>query len=358
MRLIRGRTLGEAIDEAEDLPARLKLLPVVVRVAQTLAYAHDNGVVHRDVKPANIVVGRHGETVLLDWGIAKVKGIAASDALAREDADDAPLEPTAATRHGTVLGTPAYMAPEQAAGDVAAINERTDVFALGALLYHVLSGRPPVAGPTLASQINKALSADYPSLRALQPEAPPRLLAICTQAMAKDPAERFASANELATALEDALADALVGRGSRVLDAFAGLVSAGMLFIALAGAVFLWRAIPPLYLLGWGVFPIILFGAGAVLFGLLELITKGRHQLASLVLSLTGLTFLSGVLGTLTGLLVTLQAATKTEGVVDAVMVAQGTYESLGNGIAGAGMAGAALLLWGVARRRALRAEK
>ena len=358
MRLVRGRTFGDAIDEAKDLTTRLKLLPVVVRVAQTLAYAHEHGVVHRDVKPANIIVGRHGETVLLDWGIAKVRGVGGSDALLQEDGDEGKLEPTAGTRHGTVMGTPAYMAPEQAAGDVAAIDERTDVFALGALLYHALSGRPPVEGPTLASQIEKALAADFPPLASLQPKAPPRLLAICTQAMAKDPAQRFATAKELADALENALADALVGRGSRVLDAFAGLVSAGMLIIALLGTVVLWRGIPPLYLLGWGVFPIIVFGVTGSMLGVLELVTKGRHQLASLVLALTGMTFVSGVLGTLTGLLATLRAATKIEGVVDGLTVAIGTYESLGNAVAGAGMAGAMLMLWGVARRRTLRANK
>jgi hypothetical protein len=356
MRLIRGRTLADAISEANDLPARLQLIPVVVRVAQTLAYAHDHGIIHRDVKPANIVVGRHGETVLLDWGIAKVRGVGVSEAL-RDDGDSERLATAPATRHGAVIGTPAYMAPEQAAGEVAAIDERTDVFALGALLYHVLSGRAPFEGPTIESQIESALSADHPALEELQPNAPVRLSAICARAMAKEPSERFDTAKEVAAALEDALTDALAGRGSKVVDAFANLLSVGMIVVGLAGAVLVWRTIPAIYMLGWGVFPTIVFGVGAILLGLLDLATTGRHKLSTLVLALTGVTVISGVLGTATGLLITLEAALKNEGVVNGWMVAMGSYESLGNLVVAAGMAAAALLIWGVARRRALRAQ-
>lgn len=129
MRLVRGRTLMQAIASTSSLDERLALLPAVVRVAHTLGFAHERGVVHRDVKPENVILGTHGETLLLDWGIAKVRGLTSSDPT------DGPTSVGTQTQMGTVMGTPMYMAPEQARGDTDAIDERTDVFALGAMLY-------------------------------------------------------------------------------------------------------------------------------------------------------------------------------------------------------------------------------
>ncbi len=138
------------------------------------------------------------------------------------------------------------------------------------------------------------------------------------------------------------------------MDAFAGLMSMAMVTAALVAAVVIWRAIPPLYTLGLGVFPIIAFGALAVLTGVLDLATKGRHHLASLVIALSGMTFFAGVLSTGMGLLTTLRFVTEMD-VPDPWLIAVGTYESMGNLVAGTAMAGASLLIWGVARRRALR---
>jgi serine/threonine protein kinase len=144
MKLIAGRPLRDLIAEASTLEARLALLPHVLAVADAMAYAHSQGIVHRDLKPANIIVGDFAETIVIDWGLAKD--------LRAESPDDAPVharpyrlgDDPAQTVIGTILGTPAYMAPEQARGE--AVDERADVYALGAVLYHVLSGGPPFSG--------------------------------------------------------------------------------------------------------------------------------------------------------------------------------------------------------------------
>jgi serine/threonine-protein kinase len=150
----------------------LRLLPTVVQVAQTLGFAHSRGVVHRDIKPANILVGQHGDAVVVDWGIARVRGAAAEFVHA-------------------VMGTLAYMSPEQARGDGAAVDERTDVFALGALLYHLLSGRAPFAGKS-------------PMVALTSP-----LRAVVARAMSVDPSRRYANADQFADALGAVLTDAV-----------------------------------------------------------------------------------------------------------------------------------------------------
>jgi Protein kinase domain len=199
MRRIRGRTLAEALRTAGTLEERLALLPVVVRVAQTLAFAHDRGVVHRDVKPQNIIVGEHGETTLIDWGIAKVLPADASTPRAED-----------ATVAGTVLGTPAYMSPEQAEGRVEQIDRRTDVFALGALLYHLLSGQSPYGGAGAVEIVANAAGAKRRPVREVAPRAPRVLTDICEKAMARLPEARFASATEMVRALEQFERDALL----------------------------------------------------------------------------------------------------------------------------------------------------
>jgi tRNA A-37 threonylcarbamoyl transferase component Bud32 len=351
---IPGENLKEVVEREGQLPVA-QALALTHQIARGLAFAHEHGVVHRDVKPANIVVGRHGDTVLLDWGLAKVRGSATGDALLSSDADVPRL---GATRHGAVIGTPAYMSPEQAAGDVSAIDERTDVFALGALLYHVLAGRPPNDGPTSESQLERARSASYPSIAALQPAAPAPLVAICSRAMARDPAARFASASELADALEAALTDALAGKEMQVVNVFARLLSGAMLLAAVAAAVLVWQAIPSLHELGLGVFPIMALASLGAVVGLLELATRGRHQLESLLLALAGMTFAGGILSTAMDLLNALGSALANREAVDGWLIAAGGYEAIGNLVTGTALSGALLLVWGVARRQALQAKR
>src|SRR5262249_7460819 len=142
-----------------DLP---RFLTIALQVAQTLAYAHAKGVIHRDLKPANVMVGAFGEVQVMDWGLAKVLaegGIADEEwaSLDRERQEDVTTIRTArstgsagsfgtATEAGSLLGTPAYMPPEQANGDIANLDRRADVFGLGAILCEILTGKPPYMG--------------------------------------------------------------------------------------------------------------------------------------------------------------------------------------------------------------------
>ena len=195
MKLVRGRSLKQVIVEAATIDARLALLPHVLSVADAIAYAHDLRIIHRDLKPSNVLVGMFGETVVLDWGL--VKDLDAADTLewsqpTRDSAGEL-------TQAGSIVGTPNYMPPEQAAGDP--VDERADVYALGAMLYHVLAGEPPYRGRTSAEVLTKLDSGPPHPLRVIAPGTPPDLLAIVARAMARDRDRRYPSARELAEEL-------------------------------------------------------------------------------------------------------------------------------------------------------------
>ncbi len=173
------------------------------RICQIVAYAHERGIIHRDLKPANLMVGRFGEIFVMDWGLAK-----ALDALdGRPEAAGVDpvmlLSPTSETHYGAVMGTPAYMPPEQAAGRLDAVNRRSDVYALGAVLWHMLAGAPPVVAGTDPSGRPDPLRAD------------PALWGIALEALASEPAQRPADAGELAAAVE-AWLDGAVRRAAAV----------------------------------------------------------------------------------------------------------------------------------------------
>jgi len=193
MKLVAGKPLDQVIVGATDFPARAALLPHVVQVCEALAYAHDRGVIHRDLKPGNVLCGDYGETVVVDWGLAK--DLATADA----PVEDAPA-PTAAdvTRLGSAIGTPAYMAPEQARGEE--VDARADVYALGAMLYHVLAGHPPYHRSKSAQDVIEAVIASTPPVP-LGDEVPRELVAIVDRAMAASTDARYASAGELAADL-------------------------------------------------------------------------------------------------------------------------------------------------------------
>jgi len=165
MKLVRGRRLDEFARESTDLA---DLLRVFERICEPVSYAHARGVIHRDLKPENVMVGEYGEVLVLDWGVAKFVG-AREGQHGRLDAErDAQTDDSTNTRHGTVIGTPGYMAPEQARGAVADVDSRADVYSLGAILTFLLGSN-----------------------------APAPLAAVCKKAMAEDPPERYESVDAL-----------------------------------------------------------------------------------------------------------------------------------------------------------------
>lgn len=203
MKRVHGTSLATAIGDARSEAERHALLHAVLAATEALAYAHEQGVVHRDLKPANVLVGMHGETVVIDWGLAKQLRGDEEDVAAdghghgRETEGDEPASvPADLTAHGQALGTPCYMPPEQARGEP--VDERADVYALGAMLYHVLAGEPPFAGSSSRGVVDALLSGPPAPLDARAPHCPPDLAAIVAKAMARDPADRYASARDMA----------------------------------------------------------------------------------------------------------------------------------------------------------------
>jgi WD40 repeat protein/serine/threonine protein kinase len=192
MKFISGRSLHERITDCVTFRDRVALLPQVIAVAEAIGYAHSQRVLHRDLKPTNIVVGEFGETMVVDWGMGKdLSRPAEPDQLAASTHSPDPH----LTREGAVIGTPAFMSPEQAAGAV--IDERADIYALGAILYNVLSGKPPYAGASAVQVIREVIAKSATPVERVQPDVPPDLAAIVAKAMARQPADRYSTAKEL-----------------------------------------------------------------------------------------------------------------------------------------------------------------
>ncbi len=219
MRLVSGGTLGEAIEKAGSFEARLALLPHVLALTEALGYAHARRIVHRDLKPGNVLVGEFGETVVIDWGLAKDLdrspggGGAGGEAGGGEaDRHGSDVDSAELTRAGSIIGTPCFIAPEQAAG--AAIDERADVYALGAILYNLLAGHPPYWDCTEHSAellLAAAREVSPTPIEQLAPRTPADLRAIVERAMARDPAARYPSAKEMAEELRRFEAGQLLG---------------------------------------------------------------------------------------------------------------------------------------------------
>jgi tRNA A-37 threonylcarbamoyl transferase component Bud32 len=178
MALIEGCSLAERL--VEGLLSIRRAVEIVAELAEALAYAHAQGVVHRDVKPANVRVDTRGDVYLMDFGIAY-----------RPDSDELPLPP------GTILGTPAYVAPEQAKGGQASVLPASDQYSLGAVFFELLCGRPPFCGPP-SYVLFHAIHHDPPSPRSIAPKVPRSLDAICLKALAKWPERRYVDCQHFA----------------------------------------------------------------------------------------------------------------------------------------------------------------
>src|SRR5262245_24935395 len=225
MRFIQGHTFSEAIQAHRQQPTTLsfrELLQRFISVCQTVAFAHSQAIIHRDLKPANILLGQFGETLVVDWGVAKrmndekVTGLQGVKP-PRKDEEWSPWHslvssttpPTSsdATQPGQVLGTPAYMAPEQARGESDQIGPAADIFGLGAMLYELLTGKPPFWGQTGSDALVNASIGVFPPPRDSSPGVPKALEAICLKAMQFRPEDRYRSAQDIAADLAKWLAD-------------------------------------------------------------------------------------------------------------------------------------------------------
>ncbi len=233
MKLVKGRDLKAVFDlvfESKEGWNETRALSVILRACEAMAYAHKKGVIHRDLKPANIMVGNFGEVYVMDWGLARVLGqkdrhdirIAPEfpSSLAsvkterrdeREELSDSPI----VTMDGDVMGTPAYMSPEQARGEVEKLGPRSDVYSMGALLYHLLGRRAPYI-PAGARDSNRTvlqwvLEGPPKRLHELRQGVPAELTAICEKAMARDASQRYPDTLALAEDLRAYLEHRVVG---------------------------------------------------------------------------------------------------------------------------------------------------
>jgi serine/threonine protein kinase/tetratricopeptide (TPR) repeat protein len=219
MRFVEGDSLKEAIarfhgDEAlkgdpgqRGLELR-QLLRRFVDVCNAIEYAHSRGVLHRDIKPGNVIVGKHGETLVVDWGLAKAQG----RELAGERSGERPLVPSSAsgstdTLPGLALGTPSYMSPEQSRGELDRLGPRSDVYSLGATLYCLLTGKQPFEGEGIADVLRAVQRGEFKPPREHVPSIDKALEAICLKAMALKPEDRYSSCKALVDDIEHWMAD-------------------------------------------------------------------------------------------------------------------------------------------------------
>ncbi|MCY2961757.1 MAG: bifunctional serine/threonine-protein kinase/formylglycine-generating enzyme family protein [Planctomycetota bacterium] len=213
MPLVRGENLARLLNPTPaTAPISRAALPEVLecllKACDAVAYAHARGIVHRDLKPANVLIGAFGEVYVVDWGLARARDAEPTTSARHSSTDDS--RGAAETRHGDVLGTPAYMPPEQAAGGTGPVDPRVDVYALGAILWHALCGRPPYTGASGAAVIDAVLAGAPETLARAAPDAPVELAAICERAMSRDPAARYADVRELSEDLRAFLAGRVV----------------------------------------------------------------------------------------------------------------------------------------------------
>ncbi len=226
MDLLEGGQLDEVV-RRNQIPIR-RAVELLGKVARAVDYAHENGILHRDIKPGNILLDREGEARLTDFGLARLRETESN-----------------VTRTTEVLGTPGYIAPEQASGSNADVTGAVDIYGLGAVLYHLLTGSPPFIGPTAFETIRLVLETDPKAPRLLNPKADPDLSTICLKCLEKDPKRRYESALALADDLErwrrhepiQARRTAFVARGMKWLRRNPAAAVSGMSLAGLIAAV-------------------------------------------------------------------------------------------------------------------------
>ena len=216
MKLVQGETLAELLQKRTS-PGddQGRFLGIFLQICQTMAYVHSRGVVHRDLKPSNIMVGAFGEVQVMDWGLAKVldgrAGLptptqSATAALSgmkthRTGSDTTPPPDAAVTQMGCVLGTPAYMPPEQALGQIDQLDARSDVFSLGGILGEILTGKPPYVQNLDSGVMQQAIAGNLDAcyVRLAESGADPELITLARDCLQRDPAQRLRDAGEVAT---------------------------------------------------------------------------------------------------------------------------------------------------------------
>lgn len=219
MRFIRGESLEAAAEkfhacsdsQTTDMrgPEFRNLLRRFVDVCNTIGYAHSRGIIHRDLKPANIMLGKYGETLVVDWGLAKQVGVEEERLL---DAGESRIlsdsgSGSAPTQFGSAVGTPQYMSPEQATGRLDRMGPLTDVFGLGATLYHLLTNQPPQQGDSVERILDRVEHGEFSRPCEVNPLIPRPLEAICLKALAVRPTERYSSPTELSDDIDRWLSD-------------------------------------------------------------------------------------------------------------------------------------------------------
>ena len=229
LRFLEGMTFKDVIrlvTGGDDSWTRTRAVHALQRACETVAYAHSRGVLHRDLKPANIMVGAFGETYVMDWGLAKAKDVTTTDPAKGGDTADAnapreyaareidTLDSSLVTLDGDVIGTPAYMPPEQARGEIQRVGPPSDVYSMGAILYHLLSGRAPYESKkgrvSARTMLDHVLEGPPTAIESLAPDAPAELVAIAEKAMRREPEARYGDMIEMAEDLRSFLEQRVV----------------------------------------------------------------------------------------------------------------------------------------------------